>query len=137
MILVDANIPMYAAGAKHPNKAPSVAMLEAVADGRLEAGLDTEVLQEILHRYRAIRRWKDGRVVFDLCRRIFPVVYPVSVEILDRARGLLDAHKSLGARDALHASVVLEYKLDAICSYDRGFDVTGIRRLDPDKLLGS
>jgi hypothetical protein len=31
-----------------------VALLERVADGELEATVDAEVLQEILHRYRAI-----------------------------------------------------------------------------------
>jgi uncharacterized protein len=137
VILVDANIPMYAAGTEHPNKAPSVAFLEAVADGRVEAALDAEVLQEILHRYRAIRRWNDGRTVFDLCRRIFPVVYPIEVEVVERARRLLDTHQGLGARDALHAAVVMEYGLEAICSFDRGLDVTGARRVEPEAVAAA
>ncbi len=56
MILLDANIFMYAGGASHPNKAPSLALLEGVARGEREAAVDAEVLQEILHRYRAIQR---------------------------------------------------------------------------------
>ena len=90
------------------------------------------MLQEILHRYRAIGRWKDGRHVYDLTRRLFPLVIPVTAAILDRARHLLDANRTIMARDALHAAVVIEERLDAVCSYDRDFDrIRGIERVEP------
>jgi hypothetical protein len=132
LILVDSNIIMYAAGAEHPYKGPSVAFLESVAEGKVEATIDAEVLQEILHRYRALNRWTDGRKVYDLARRIFPTVLPVTVEILDRARILLDEYDGLMARDALHAAVVETNSLEAICSYDTDFDrITTIVRTEP------
>lgn len=37
MTFVDANVFMYAAGAPHPHKAPSAALLRAVALGEIEA----------------------------------------------------------------------------------------------------
>jgi hypothetical protein len=132
VILVDANVFMYAAGAEHPNKAPSVAMLERVAEAKLEAAVDAEVLQEILHRYRAIGRWQDGRLVFDLARRIVPEVLPVTAEVVDEARTILDDYPHLMARDALHAAIVRVGRLEAICSFDRDFDtVEGLRRVEP------
>jgi predicted nucleic acid-binding protein len=132
MILVDSNILMYAAGTEHPCKSPSVAILEKIAVGNIEAAIDAEVLQEILHRYRAINRWADGKRVFDLARQIFPVVIPVTSEILDRARMLLDEYDHLLSRDALHAAVVDIHSFEAICSYDRDFDqIDTIRRLEP------
>lgn len=132
MILIDANVLMYAAGAAHPHKAPSARLLERVARGDVEAVIDAETLQEILHRYRAIRRWEDGRQVYDLARQLFPSVVPISAEVMDRARELLDAYPSLMARDALHAAVVLHESLEAICSYDRDFDgIVGLRRTEP------
>ena len=85
MILVDANILMYASGADHPHKAPSMKFLERIARGELEACIDAEALQEVLHRYRAIGRWDEGRAIYDLSRQIFLVVLPVTVEALDRA----------------------------------------------------
>ena len=51
MILVDSNVLMYTAGSEHPFKARSVAFLERVAEGSIEAVIDAEALQEILHRY--------------------------------------------------------------------------------------
>lgn len=132
MILIDANVLMYAAGAAHPHKAPSARLLERVARGDVEAVIDAETLQEILHRYRAIRRWEDGRQVYDLARQLFPNVVPISAEVMDRARELLDAYPSLMARDALHAAVVLHESLESICSYDRDFDgILGLRRTEP------
>jgi len=132
VILIDANVLMYAAGAAHPHKAPSARLLERVARGDVEAVIDAETLQEILHRYRAIRRWEDGRQVYDLARQLFPNVVPISAEVMDRARELLDAYPSLMARDALHAAVVLHESLEAICSYDRDFDgIVGLRRTEP------
>ena len=132
MILLDANILMYAAGAPHPHKGPSTRLLERVARGEVAATINAETLQEILHRYRAIKRWKDGRQVYDLARQLFPSVLPVSAEMLDRAREILDHHPTLMARDALHAAVVMHEGLEAICSYDRDFDgIAGIARIEP------
>lgn len=132
MMLVDTNIIMYAAGAPHRHKAPSVRLLEQVAAGTIEAIIDAEVLQEILHRYRAINRWKDGKHVYDLTRQLFPQVIPVTAEILDRARQLLDTDKRIMARDALHAAVVMEERLDGVCSFDRDFDrIEGLVRREP------
>ncbi len=133
MILIDANVFMYAAGATHPNKAPSAAFLRAIARGERSAAVDAEVLQEILHRYRAIRRWEDGKSVFDLARRIVPIVVPITAEVLDEARGLLDEHPSLMARDALHAAVVRVVDSEAFCSFDRDLDgIEGVTRVEPD-----
>jgi uncharacterized protein len=132
LILVDANIFMYAAGADHPYKAPSTTFLLRVARGEIEAAVDTEALQEILHRYRAMGRWEHGRLVYDSARRIVLVSIPITIEILDAARELLDSYPGLTARDALHASVALHTGAEAICSYDRDFDeIAGLKRVEP------
>jgi len=123
---------MYAAGRAHPFKSRNTALFRQTAEGRMEAAIDAEILQEILHRYRALHRWEEGRSVYDLARTIFPTVIPVTAEILDQARLLMDKHLSIVARDALHAAVVLEQGLDAICSFDRDFDsIRAIRRIEP------
>jgi len=133
LILVDANVFMYAAGAAHPHKQPSLTFLRRIAAGEVEAAIDAEVLQEILHRYRAIGRWDEGGRVFDLARRIVPTVAPITVEIVERAREILDAHHSVSARDALHAAACQLVGAASICSYDRDFDdIAGVTRMEPE-----
>lgn len=135
MILLDANVFMYAMGAPHPHKGPSLALLTRVVDGEVPATVDAEVLQEILRRYRAIRRWDDGKEVYDLARIAVPNVLPITAETADAARRLMDLHRGLTARDALHAATCSVAGLDAICSYDRDFDVIAdLVRLEPHQV---
>jgi predicted nucleic acid-binding protein len=136
VILVDANIFMYAAGKAHPHKEPCCALIERIALGQVDALVDAEVLQEILHRYRAILKWEDGRKVYDLARKVVPVVVPVTADLTDLARALLDEHPGLMARDALHAAACRYIGAEAICSYDRDFDaIDGIKRIEPADLV--
>ena len=88
--------------------------------------------QEILHRYRAIRRWNDGRRVYDLARRVVVTVLPITAEVTDQARAIMDGHPRLTARDALHAAVCRIAGAEAICSDDADLDaIAGLRRLEP------
>ncbi|HEY6323153.1 MAG TPA: type II toxin-antitoxin system VapC family toxin [Thermoanaerobaculia bacterium] len=129
---MDANIFMYAAGVEHPHKVPSAGFLLRIAQGEVDAAVDAEALQEILHRYRAMGQWADGRRVYESARRIVPITLPITCELIDAARDLLESHAGLTVRDAIHAAVALHSGADAICSYDRDFDgVAGLRRVEP------
>lgn len=132
MKLVDSNILMYAAGAPHRHKEPCVRFLERVARGEEETAVDAEVLQEVLHRYRSIGRWKEGRGVYDRARVLFPLVIPITAEVLDDSRTLLDKYADLSARDALHAAVVRVRGIREIVSFDGDFDgIEGVSRSEP------
>ncbi len=101
----------------------------------MDAAIDAETLQEILHRYRAIGRWEEGSRLYDLTRRVFVSVVPITAEILDDARDLMDRYSRLTARDALHAAAVRTTGSIAICSYDRGLDIVeGLTRVEPSDL---
>lgn len=135
MILVDTNIFMYAAGAAHPRKDPSTRFLQLVAAGTLEAAIDTEVLQEILHRYRSIGRWETGRRVFDMASIIAPEVIPVTLDHMKICRMLMDEHAGLETRDGVHAAVYRKIRAESLCSYDRDFDsIPFVRRRTPEDL---
>lgn len=135
MILLDTNVLMYAAGREHPHRAPSLALLERVARGELDAAIDAEVLQEILHRYRAVGRWEDGARLYDLVRTLIPDVLDVGASMTDRARALMARYPALLARDALHAAAVLELHAEALCTWDADFDaIREIRAVRPDQL---
>jgi uncharacterized protein len=122
VILVDSNVLMYAGGAEHPNKTLALAFLRRVATGEVEASVDAEVLQEIIHRYRTLNRWPEGRAVYELARGLFPEVLAVTGQVMDEAKRLADKDPSLSARDAVHAAVAVIYKLKGICTFDRDFD---------------
>src|SRR5208283_4888278 len=122
MRLVDSNVLMYAAGAEHPNKPLAIAFLRRVAAGEIEAAVDAEVLQEIMHRCLALNRWPEGRVAYQLTRELFPEILPVTGQVMDEAKRLADKDSTLSARDAVHAAVAVTYKLQGICTFDRDFD---------------
>lgn len=118
-VFIDSNIPMYVAGRDHPLREPARRFLARVRAGEVEGCTSTEVLQEILYRYAALKRLDSARAVYDLFVQLCPVVFPVTLADTDRAKGLLGA---LGARDAIHAAVMLTHDVRLIATFDRGFD---------------
>jgi predicted nucleic acid-binding protein len=130
VIFTDSNIPMYLVGADHPLKARARQLAEdAVAAGETLC-TDAEVLQEILHRYRALRRSDMIEPAFAAVLGIVDVVYPIELADVERARRLLGTTGDLSARDALHIAVMQGRDVDRILSFDTGFDgIPGIRRL--------
>ena len=133
MVFIDSNLPMYVAGREHPLREPSRRFLHRVRSAEIDAITSTEVLQEILYRYSALRRLDLARDVYDLFVEICPAVVPVTLADTDRARDLLVAHPDAGARDAIHAAVMFNHGVRRIASFDAGFDrLPGIERLIPD-----
>ena len=130
MIFVDSNIPMYLVGVPHPNKEPARrALEELVAAGELLC-TDAEVLQEILHRYTAIRRPEAIDPAFESVMGVVDVVYPIERMDVERARRLLKTTPRLAARDAIHLAVMQGRDIGRILTFDAGFDgIPGIVRL--------
>ena len=62
-VFIDANVPIYASGGDHPLKEPCAHILRGVAQDPRPFATDSEVLQELLHRYLALERWELGREV--------------------------------------------------------------------------
>ena len=85
MILIDSKILMYASGREHPYRSSSLRFLEQVAEGEIEAAIDAEVLQEILHRYRSLDRWDEGRLVYDDARVLFFDALPITSNVTAHA----------------------------------------------------
>jgi predicted nucleic acid-binding protein len=132
-VFVDSNIPMYVAGRDHPLRAPARRFLERVRAGTVEACTSTEVLQEILYRYAGLRRLDLAKQVYELFVELCPVVFPVTLADTDRAKDLVCGPPEIGARDAIHASVMIHNGVRLIATFDRGFDrIAQIERLDLD-----
>ncbi len=129
---LDANVPIYAAGRGHPLKEPCAQLLLLVAEHPQAFVTDAEVLQELLHRYLALRLWTQGREAFRrFCELMQGRVEPVQAADVERAAGLADDHQA-DSRDLLHAAVMERLGLRRIISADSGFDrLPHVERLDP------
>jgi len=131
-VFIDANIPMYAAGAKHPLKYPSLQILEAAATGKIAAVTNTEVIQEIMHRYASLNFREKGLEVAELFLQVTPNVLPVTKKDMIQALALYQAFPQVQARDTVHAAVMQSNGVTIIITADRHFDqFAGLRRVDP------
>jgi len=129
---IDTAVIMYAAGAEHQLRDPCRRLLRRVADGQLEAVTSVEVIQEILHRFTALRRADVGAAMARDALDLFAPVLPVTHAVMRRMPDLTERYPTLAARDLVHAATCMEEGIDEIVSPDRGFDlIAGIRRLDP------
>ncbi len=129
---LDANILMYAAGTEHPLRGPCRKALQRAVDARIPLMTDAEVLQEILHRYFAIRRPDAATAIYrsavDLCDEVIPITEKHTARALE----LLRAHAVLTPRDAVHVASMELAGIRRILSADRDFDgVPSVRRVDP------
>lgn len=132
MILIDANILLYAIGRDDERRAACARLLDRAITGELRATINVEVAQEILHVLS--RRGERGRALAYTAALLesFPDMLSISAAHIAEARRLLEVHPGLGVRDALHAASVLVDALDGIVSYDSAFDgVSGVRRVQP------
>ena len=130
MIFVDTNVPMYLIGA---DRALHLRAREQIEDA-LAAGetlsTDAEVLQEILHRYLAIRRPDYIDPAFETLLGIVDVVYPIEREDVERARRVVRTTSRLTARDAIHVAVMQRHDVDRVLTFDTGFDdIPGLTRI--------
>lgn len=136
-VLLDVNIPMYAAGRPHVYRDSCVKVMHEVAEGRLNVAIDTETIQEILYRYGALRQWSTATSLAGSLLDLVDTVYPIlpsdaalTIELFERY-----APKGVTARDVVHVAVMKSHDLAEIVSTDSHFDlVDGIRRLDPAEL---
>ena len=103
-VFIDANVPIYAAGVDHPFKKPCARILRSVAEDPRPFITDSEVLQELLHRYLALGRWELGREVLRTFAAIMHGrIEPILAEDVLTASELADRHAGVSARDLVHA----------------------------------
>jgi uncharacterized protein len=122
VILVDSNVPMYLVGAAHPHKDDARRLLDSAVARQESLVTDAEVLQEILHRYRAIQRTDAIQPAFDVLLAVVDAVLPIELDTVQRAKEILAAHPRLSARDAVHLAVMDSHRIRTLMSFDSGFD---------------
>jgi predicted nucleic acid-binding protein len=112
-------------------------VVEEVAEGRIAAATDVEIVQEILHRFDAIRQPSFGVAMATNLLDLVPTVFPVTAADIRSTIDIFRQYASQGvvARDALHAAVMKNNGISHILSTDRHFDhIEGIARISVGKL---
>lgn len=125
-VFVDSNVPMYAAGAPHPNKDACLQFLARAHSGEVQAVTSTEVLQEILHRYHRLGRPDIAGCVYELVVQLSAEVLPVTIADTDLCIDLLGDDGG-SVRNALHAAVMRNNGVEVVASYDAGFTAFGVQ----------
>jgi len=123
---------MYAAGGTHPLKEPSLRIVQLVKEGDLEAVTSTEVVQEIIHRFLAIRRPEFAAQLATDVLELFAPVLPITHALMRRVPDLARRYPALSARDLVHVATCIHEGITEVISPDRAFDqVAEVRRIDP------
>jgi uncharacterized protein len=122
VIFVDSNVPMYLVGSPHPNKIAAEQTLAALIARQEKLVSNTEVFQEILHRYAAIGRLDAIQAAFDAVLGLIDEVFPIELDNVERAKTILLGKYRLSARDAIHVAVMEQRGIQRILSFDQGFD---------------
>ncbi len=130
MIFIDSNIPMYLIGAAHPHKSEAQILLEKLVAAGQRLVTDTEVLQEILHRYTGLNRREAIRPALQLILNIADDVFAIEKTDVMRASEIVQDRALLSARDAVHIAVMERHGIRSILSFDADFDRwPGLKRI--------
>ena len=109
-------------------------MLSLASDYQRNFVTNAEVLQELLHHYRATRQWSSiGRPVFArFAGLMVGRTEPIFAEDARLAADLADTGLRASARDLIHVAVMRRLGVERVVSADRDFDgIPGVIRLDP------
>lgn len=129
---VDTNVIMYAHGEKHAYKDACVRILRLIAADEIFGITSSEVLQEILYRYTALRQKHIGMQMVSNTLSVMHEILPVDRFDIILAMDIMKKHKSINVRDAIHAASAIKNKTKYIISADRHFDlIKTIQRIDP------
>ena len=130
MVFIDSNIPMYLVGAAHPHKIDAQRSLEELIVRAERLVTDAEVLQEILHRYAAIKHTDAIHPAYEALLGVVDQVFPIERQDVEKARDILLGATGLSARDAVHLAIMQRFDIREILTFDTGFDgYPGIRLL--------
>jgi len=134
MILLDTTVLVYAKGQEHPLRQPCRALIEAVAEDRIQATTTVEVIQEFVHvRARRRDRMDAAALGRDYAALLAPLLSPTPQHLHD-GLALFERTDALGAFDAVLAASATSAGATALVSADRGFaDLAEIAHVFPDQ----
>jgi predicted nucleic acid-binding protein len=113
---------MYLTGAPHPHKADAQVVLEKIVASGERIVTDAEVLQEVLHRFSAIKRPDAIPHAIQLILEIADEVFAIEKSDVLRAAEIVQNPAGLSARDAIHVAIMERHGVRSIFSFDADFN---------------
>ena len=121
---------MYLIGAAHPLKDRAKNLLIELVNNKKRLVTSAEVMQEICHRYSALKRLEFLQPAFETMYGLVDHIYPITKEDVEACKTLILGHKQLSARDALHLALMKNLGIKQLLSFDKDFDrVPWIQRI--------
>jgi predicted nucleic acid-binding protein len=131
MIYVDSNVPMYLVGSEHRHKRRVIELTPQLLSARERLVTSAETLQEILHRYTALRDREHLNAAYEALEAMVSLVADITKDDTDEARALLGSYPGLASRDCLHIAVMRRIGCMRIWTFDVGFSSVGsIQRIE-------
>lgn len=132
---IDTNIFLYSVGRDHPLKPCSVNVIYRIRDGEITAVINTEIIQEILYHFQAIKQLPIGIRLAKDTVSISARIFPVEDADLSLAIELLESYPKIQTRNAFHAATMIHNGIKEIISTDPHFDlIQEVKRIDPTRL---
>ena len=105
-------------------------MVKRMMTARERLVTDAEVLQEILHRYVALRRHEAIEPAFHALLDMVDEVFVIDRATVERAKSIVAGYSNLSARDAIHVATMQAHSISRVMSFDTGFDIIpGLARI--------
>lgn len=121
---------MYLIGAEHPNKDIAARRLDELITRGERLVTDAEVLQEILHRYTAIKRTEAIQPAFEVVLDLVDEVLPISIAEVDDAKTSCSVDTDCRPATPSTSPSARTHVVDRMLSFDADVDrVPGIERL--------
>jgi predicted nucleic acid-binding protein len=141
VIVLDTTILVYAKGSEHRLREPCRSLIEAIADGSVDATTTPEVIQEFVHVRARRRPRRDAVALGRAYAELLSPLLAVGEDELAAGLRLFERLPALGAFDAVLAATAVGTGADALVSADMTFSrIRGLRHAAPgssafDRLL--
>lgn len=140
MILLDTTVLVYAKGQHHYLRDPCLQLVDAIAEGQIEATTTVEVIQEFVQ-VRSRRRDRSDAAALgrDYAELLSPLLSPSAQDLYD-GLALYERSRGIGAFDAVLVAAAARAGISTLVSADTAFagvsqvahvvpDATGLRTL--------
>jgi predicted nucleic acid-binding protein len=132
VIVLDTTALVYAKGADHPLRKPCRDLIDAIADGQVEATTTVEAIQEFIHVRARRRDRRDAAALGTDYAELLSPLLNVTTQHLHRGIALFERVDRLGAFDAVLAAAAAD--VGPLVSTHAAFaDVPDIEHLIPDE----